>query len=81
MTYKLENSYNAEELSKVALVVKKPPANSGEPRDTDSIPGLGRSPGVGNSNPFQYSFPGEFHGQVSPTSYGLWGHKELDTTE
>ena len=27
-------------------VVKKPPANSGDPRDAGSIPGLGRSPEV-----------------------------------
>ena len=33
-------------------VVKNPPANSG---DTGSIPGSGRSPGEGNSNPLQYS--------------------------
>ena len=47
----MENNYNAEELSKVPLMVKNPSANSGDARDTDSIPGLGRSPGVGNSNP------------------------------
>ena len=51
----MENNYNAEELSKVPLMVKNPSANSGDARDTDSIPGLGRSPGVGNSNPLQYS--------------------------
>ena len=33
-------------------VVKSPPANAG---DEGSIPGLGRSPGEGNGNPFQYS--------------------------
>ena len=33
-------------------VVKNPPANAG---DTGSIPGSGRSPGVGNSNPIQDS--------------------------
>ena len=33
-------------------VVKNPPANIG---DTDSMPGLGRSPGEGNGHPFQYS--------------------------
>ena len=33
-------------------MVKNPPANSG---DTGSIPGSGRSPGEGNSNPLQYS--------------------------
>ena len=33
-------------------VVKKLPPNAG---DTGLIPGLGRSPGAGNGNPFQYS--------------------------
>ena len=37
----------------VALVVKNPPATAVDTRDL--IPGLGRSPGVGNSNPLQYS--------------------------
>ena len=32
-------------------VVKNPPVNSGDTRDLDSIPGSGRSPGVGNGNP------------------------------
>ena len=36
-------------------VVKNPPANAGDAIDTDLIPGLGRSPGVGNGNPLQYS--------------------------
>ena len=31
------------------------PANVRDTRDVGSIPGLGRSPGEGNSNPFQYS--------------------------
>ena len=39
----------------VALVVKNMPANAGDVRDTGSIPGSGRSPGVGHCNPFQYS--------------------------
>ena len=34
------------------LVVKNLPANAG---DTDSVPRLGRYPGEGNGNPFQYS--------------------------
>ena len=33
-------------------MVKNLPANAG---DAGLIPGLGRSPGGGNSNPFQYS--------------------------
>ena len=39
----------------MALVVKSPPANSGDARDQGSIPGSGRSPGEGNGNPLQYS--------------------------
>ena len=36
-------------------VVKNPPANSGDARDTGSVCVSGRSPGVGNGNLFQYS--------------------------
>ena len=36
-------------------MVKKPPANVGDPRHLGSIPESGRSPGAGNSNPLQYS--------------------------
>ena len=39
-------------------MVKNPPANAGDARDSrdvGSIPGLERSPGEGNGNPFQYS--------------------------
>ena len=43
--------------SQVALVVKNPPANSGDVRDVGSIPVWGRSPGEGNGNPLQCSFP------------------------
>ena len=58
-------------------VVKNPPANAG---DVGLIPGSGRSPGVGNSNPPQYSCLG------NPTDRGAWqatvqSHKELDMTE
>ena len=38
--------------SQIALVVKNLPASAG---DAGSIPGSGRSPGRGHSNPFQYS--------------------------
>ena len=36
------------------VVVKNLPANTGNARDVDSIPGLGRSPEEGNGNPLQY---------------------------
>ena len=40
----------------VALVVKNLPASAGDARDTGcSIPGSGRSPREGHSNPLQYS--------------------------
>ena len=34
-------------------MVKNLPTNAG---DADSIPGSGRSPGIGNGNPLQYSW-------------------------
>ena len=36
-------------------VVKNLPAKAGGTGDVGSIPGLRRSPGLGNCNPFQYS--------------------------
>ena len=41
--------------SRVAPVIKNPPANAGDTRDSVSIPGSGRSPGGGNDNPLWYS--------------------------
>ena len=41
--------------SQVALVVKNLPANAGDIREAGLIPRLGRSSGVGNGNPPQYS--------------------------
>ena len=64
--------------SQMALVVKNPPASAGDIRDTGSISGLGRSPGVGNGNLLQYSDL-EIPWTEEPGS--PWGHKELDTTE
>ena len=39
----------------MALLVKNPPANTGDIRDTGLIPKLGRSPGGGHGKPLQYS--------------------------
>ena len=50
----------------MALVVKNLPANTGDVRDMGLIPGLGRSPGGGNGNPFQYSCLEE------PMDRGAW---------
>ena len=49
--------------------------------DLGLITGLGRYPGGGHGNPFQYSCLENPHGQWSLAGYSPWGHKELDTTE
>ena len=54
------------------------PANAGDLRDVSSIPGMGRSPGGGHSNPLQYSC------LENPTDRGAWqatvhGVAESDT--
>jgi len=50
----------------VAQLVKKPPANEGDARDTGSNPGSRRSPGEGHGNPLQYSCLG------NPMDRGAW---------
>ena len=49
--------------------------------DAGSIPGLGRSPGEGNGNPFQYSCLENPWTEEPGGGYSTWGHKESDTTE
>ena len=62
-------------------VVKNPPANAGDARDVDSIPGSGRSPGGGNGNLLRYSCLENSNGQRSLVGYSPRGHTESDTTE
>ena len=52
--------------SQVALVVKNPPANAGDGRGADLIPGSERSPGGGHGYPLQYSCP------ENPMDRGAW---------
>ena len=47
-------------------MVKNLPANAGDARDGGSIPGMGRSPGEGNDNLFQYSY------LENPMGRGTW---------
>ena len=61
-------------------VIKNPPANAGNARDSGSTPGSERSPGVGNGNLLQYSC------LENPMDREAWGaiiHEvtELDMTE
>ena len=54
--FRVGEEYDKDRASQVALVVlKNPPANAEDVRDTGSVPGLGRSPGGGHGNPLQYS--------------------------
>ena len=55
--------------------------SAGATGDMGSIPGSGRSPGGGHSNPLQYSCLKNPHRQRSLVGYSPWGHKELDLTE
>ena len=43
-------------------MVENLPANAQDGKHEDLIPGLGRSPGGGQGNPFHYSFPEKFYG-------------------
>ena len=36
------------------MVKKNPPAKAGDAKDSDLIPGSGRSPGIGNGNLLQF---------------------------
>ena len=49
---------------------------SASEEEKDSIPVLGRSPGVGKGNPLQCSCL-----ERSLEDCSTWGHRELDTTE
>ena len=65
----------------MALVLKNLPANVGHTRDEGLIPGSGRSPGAGNSNPLKYSCLENPMDKRSVEGYSPWDHKESDTTE
>ena len=67
-------------------MVKNLPDNAGDTGEEGSIPGPGRSPEGGNSNPFHFYFHflfllRKFHGQRSLAGYSPWGPKEWATTE
>ena len=61
-------------------VVKNLPANAGDLGDMDLITGLGRSSGIENGNPLQYSC---LENSMDREDYGLppWACKDSDTTD
>ena len=62
-------------------MVKNPPANAGDARDMDLIPGLGRYPGGGHGNLLQYSC---LENSMDRETWQAIVHgvtKELDMTE
>ena len=61
--------------SDTTAVVKNTPADTGDIRDTHSIPGSGRSPGVGNGSPLQYSCLG------NSTGRGAWWTTDCGVAE
>ena len=61
-------------------MVKNLPASTGDIKDTSLIPGLGRSPGVGNGNTPVF-VPEASHRHRSLAGYSPEGCKESDTTE
>ena len=64
------------------LVVKNPPANAGDAGHAGLIPGLGRSLGVGDGSPLQYScLENSMDTGRSLVGYSSWNPKELDMTE
>ena len=62
-------------------MVKNPPANTGGAGDVGSIPGSGRSPGVGKWQPTLVFLPGEFRGQRNLVGYTPSDLKESDMAE
>ena len=82
MTLKIHTELTSEGLVFIegGTVVKNLPTNAGDTRELGLIAGSGRSPGVGNGNPLQYSCLG------NPMDREAWGatvlrvKKESDTT-
>ena len=66
---KVRWQYTVFRASQVVLVVKYLPVNAGDDRNVGLIHGSGRTPGVGNGNPLQYSC------LENPMDRGAWWAK------
>ena len=67
--------------SQVALVVKNPPANSGDIRDRGFNPWVQKIPWRREWQPTPVFLPGKSRAQRSLAGYSPQGRKESDTTE
>ena len=65
--------------SQMALLVKNPPANAGDTRDTGFDPWAGKIPWRRAWQRTPVFLPRKSHGQRSLAGCSPWGHKELDT--
>ena len=61
-------------------MVKNPLADAGDAGEVGLFPGSGRSPGVGNGNPLQYSYLENSMDSGTPWAT-VYGVAESDTTE
>ena len=66
LSFSCSEQFGEELAFQVALAAKILPATAGDAGDVGSIPGLGRSPGGGHGNPFQYACVG------NPLDRGAW---------
>ena len=62
-------------------MVKNPPADIGDARDTGSDPCVGKIPWSKKWYPATVFLPRKFHGQRSLAGYSPWDHRESDKTE
>ena len=62
-------------------MVKDPPANAVDTKDSSLIPGSERFPWRRKWQPTPVFLPGKFHRQRSLVGYSPWGRKELDIIE
>jgi hypothetical protein len=67
--------------SQLAQWLKNPPANAGDTGNVDSIPQLGRSPGIRNGNPLWYSCLENSMDRETWRATVHWVTKESDMTE
>ena len=63
---KVTRAMEKKTCGQVVLMLKNPPANTGDLRDAGSIPESGRSPGGANGNPLQYPC------LENPLDTGIW---------